>query len=164
LFCFLVFLGVVWEGFGIVLRERGLFFLTRPPAPPPQPRRQSDYGRPEQNEEEFRVLASYSPLHNVALPEQGKGQYPAIVLATGDHDDRVVPLHSIKLLAALQCVAAQASPSPQRNPIIGRIEVRAGHGAGKPTGKIIAETSDLFAFAAGAVGATWHDDEDDGAA
>lgn len=110
------------------------------------------------------MLASYSPLHNVALPEGGKGQYPAIVLATGDHDDRVVPLHSLKLLAALQAAAAQAasSPSPQRNPIVGRIEVRAGHGAGKPTAKIIAEVSDLFAFAAGAVGATWHDDDGEG--
>lgn len=139
--------------------------LSRPPSPPLKKqtktkRRQSDYGRPEQSEEEFRVLASYSPLHNVALPEGGKGQYPAIILATGDHDDRVVPLHSLKLLAALQQAAAApgGGASPQRNPILGRIEVRAGHGAGKPTAKIIEETSDLFAFAAAAVSASWKDD------
>jgi prolyl oligopeptidase len=119
---------------------------------------QSDYGRPEEDEEEFRVLASYSPLHNVALPEGGRGQYPAMILATGDHDDRVVPLHSLKLLATLQREAvggASFSSTVQLNPLVGRIETRAGHGAGKPTKKIIEETSDLFAFAAAAVGAAW---------
>jgi prolyl oligopeptidase len=119
---------------------------------------QTDYGRPEENEAEFNVLASYSPLHNVALPQAGKGQYPAMILATGDHDDRVVPFHSLKLLATLQQVAAAVGEaSPQKNPLVGRIETRAGHGAGKPTAKVIEETSDLFAFAAAAVGATWRD-------
>jgi len=143
----------------------------------------SDYGDAEGNADEFAALAAYSPLHNVALPEKGKAQYPAVVLATGDHDDRVVPLHSLKLLAALQHAAAGGggegggeggegadgaaggggkltgrTTTAQRNPIVGRIEVRAGHGAGKPTAKVIEETSDLLAFAAAAVGATWHEE------
>jgi prolyl oligopeptidase len=59
------------------------------------------HGRPEGNEAEFKVLASYSPLHNVALPQAGQGQYPAMVLATGDHDDRVVPFHSWRASAAM---------------------------------------------------------------
>ena len=73
----------------------------------------------------------------------------------GDHDDRVVPLHSLKLLATLQHVLAGAPDSHQRNPLLARVEVRAGHGAGKPTDKVIAEATDMFAFAAHAVGASW---------
>ena len=73
----------------------------------------------------------------------------------GDHDDRVVPLHSLKLLATLQHALAGAPDSHQRNPLLARVEVRAGHGAGKPTDKIIAEATDMFAFAAHAVGASW---------
>ncbi len=73
----------------------------------------------------------------------------------GDHDDRVVPLHSLKLLATLQSVLAGAPDSHQRNPLLARVEVRAGHGAGKPTDKVIAEATDMFAFAAHAVGASW---------
>lgn len=70
---------------------------------------------------------------------------------------RVVPLHSLKLIAELQYQLAAAAPdsSKQRNPLLIRVEVRAGHGAGKPTAKIIAETSDLIGFAAQCVGAQW---------
>lgn len=70
---------------------------------------------------------------------------------------RVVPLHSLKLIAELQHQLAAAAPdaSQQRNPLLIRVEVRAGHGAGKPTAKIIAETSDLLGFAAQCVGASW---------
>eukprot|EP00798_Chlamydomonas_sp_ICE-L_P013563 gene13563-19434_t len=58
----------------------------------------TDYGSAD-NLKDFEYILPYSPLHNVRVPEEGKGQYPAIMLATGDHDDRVVPLHSFKLLA-----------------------------------------------------------------
>jgi len=72
-----------------------------------------------------------------------------------DHDDRVVPLHSHKLTATLQHVLAGHEESPQRNPLITRIDVRAGHGAGKPTKKVIEEAADSFGFAAKVVGAKW---------
>lgn len=116
------------------------------------------------------MLRSYSPVHNVCRPVDG-GQYPAVMITTGDHDDRVVPLHSHKLTATLQHVmcgsggeseekedgkdGAASLPPPQKNPIITRIDVRAGHGAGKPTDKVIAEVSDMFGFAAEVVGAEW---------
>ena len=95
----------------------------------------SDYGSPE-NAEEFKALHAYSPLHNI----RHNRAYPATLITTGDHDDRVVPAHSYKYAAALQ--AAQAGPAP----ILIRIETRAGHGAGKPTEKLIAEAADRLAF------------------
>jgi hypothetical protein len=128
----------------------------------------SDYGSPD-NKDDFAVLRSYSPVHNVRRPADG-GQYPAVMITTGDHDDRVVPLHSHKLTATLQHVMcggggggnseeekeeAKDGASLQKNPIITRIDVRAGHGAGKPTEKVIAEVSDMFGFAAEVVGAEW---------
>jgi prolyl oligopeptidase len=69
----------------------------------------------------------------------------------------VVPLHSLKLMAQLQYELASKDPdsSKQQNPLLIRVEVRAGHGAGKPTAKVIAETSDLIGFAAQCVGAKW---------
>jgi prolyl oligopeptidase len=95
----------------------------------------SDYGSSE-TKEGFDVLWRYSPLHNLR-----KGTaYPATLVTTADHDDRVVPAHSFKFIAALQ--AAQAGPAP----VLARIETRAGHGAGKPTQKIIDEYADVFAF------------------
>jgi prolyl oligopeptidase len=117
----------------------------------------TDYGNPEKKED-FPVLFSYSPIHNVRRPADG-GQYPAFMVTTGDHDDRVVPLHSHKLTATLQHVMG-GEGSPQRNPIITRVDVRAGHGAGKPTDKVIAEVADMFGFAAGVVGAAWCDPEE----
>jgi prolyl oligopeptidase len=94
-----------------------------------------DYGKPE-NADEFKALYSYSPYHNIK-----KGvKYPATMVITADTDDRVVPGHSFKFLARLQ--ECQAGPAP----ILGRIETRAGHGAGKPTAKIIEEVADEWAF------------------
>jgi prolyl oligopeptidase len=96
---------------------------------------ESDYGSP-QNEEEFKALYAYSPLHNL---KQGT-DYPATLITTADHDDRVVPAHSFKFAAALQ--AAHNGPDP----VLIRIETKAGHGAGKPTAKLIEEVSDKWAF------------------
>ena len=121
----------------------------------------TDYGDVD-NEEHFNWIIQYSPLHNVAVPSGGTKQYPAVLLTTGDHDDRVVPLHTHKLLAQLQHVFTSengdgetSASSLQRNPLLARVEVRAGHGAGKPTKKIIEEASDMFGFAAGVMGAEW---------
>ena len=96
---------------------------------------QSDYGSPD-DVEQFKALYAYSPLHHI----RAGAKYPATLITTGDHDDRVVPAHSFKFAATLQ--AAQAGPKP----VLIRIETRAGHGAGKPTAKIIEETADKFAF------------------
>jgi len=95
----------------------------------------SDYGSPD-NPKQFEVLKAYSPLHNI----KAGTRYPATLITTADHDDRVVPGHSFKYAAALQ--AAQAGPAP----ILIRIETKAGHGAGKPTTKQIEEAADKFAF------------------
>ena len=97
----------------------------------------SDYGSPD-DPEEFRALYAYSPLHNL----QSGTEYPATLITTADHDDRVVPAHSFKFAAALQ--AAHAG----KNPVLIRIETKAGHGAGKPTAKMIEEVSDRWAFVA----------------
>lgn len=95
-----------------------------------------DYGTAEDNKEMFDYLYRYSPVHNVK-----KGTcYPATMVTTGDHDDRVVPAHSFKFAAALQ--AAQSCD----NPVLIRIETKAGHGAGKPTSMIIDEQADKWAF------------------
>jgi prolyl oligopeptidase len=95
----------------------------------------SEYGSPE-NEEEFKVLYNYSPLHNL----KPGINYPATMITTADHDDRVVPAHSFKFAAALQ-EAHQGD-----NPVLIRIETKAGHGAGKPTAKIIEEAADKWTF------------------
>jgi len=95
----------------------------------------SDYGSPD-DPEMFKVLHAYSPLHNL---EPGTA-YPATMITTADHDDRVVPCHSFKFAAALQ--AAHAGD----NPVLIRVETRAGHGAGKPTTKRIEEVADKWAF------------------
>lgn len=96
---------------------------------------ESDYGSP-QNEAEFQALYAYSPLHNLTPGTA----YPATLITTADHDDRVVPAHSFKFAAALQ--AAHAGDAP----VLIRIETKAGHGAGKPTTKLIEEASDRWAF------------------
>lgn len=95
----------------------------------------SDYGSPE-NPEEFQALYAYSPLHNL---KPGTA-YPATLITTGDHDDRVVPAHSFKFASALQ------ENHIGENPVLIRIETKAGHGAGKPTDKVIEEIADQFAF------------------
>lgn len=95
----------------------------------------SDYGSPD-DPEFFKTIYKYSPLHNL----KPGTCYPATLATTADHDDRVVPLHSFKFISALQ--AAQGCA----NPVLIRIETRAGHGAGKPTQKIIEEVGDELAF------------------
>ncbi|MEM6254796.1 MAG: prolyl oligopeptidase family serine peptidase [Cyanobacteria bacterium P01_D01_bin.156] len=95
---------------------------------------ESDYGSPK-NLEEFKALYAYSPLHNLA-----EASYPATLITTADHDDRVVPAHSFKFAAALQSV------HQGNNPVMIRIDVKAGHGAGKPTAKVIEEVADKWAF------------------
>ncbi len=98
-----------------------------------------DYGSSD-NEEEFNYILGYSPLHNI----KENVCYPATLITTGDHDDRVVPAHSFKFAATLQA-AQQAAPACS-NPTLIRIETMAGHGAGKPTSKVIEETADIWAF------------------
>ncbi|MGI9076473.1 MAG: prolyl oligopeptidase family serine peptidase [Gemmatimonadaceae bacterium] len=95
----------------------------------------SDYGSSEDSAQ-FGVLRKYSPLHNL----KPGTRYPATLVTTADHDDRVVPGHSFKFAAALQ--AAQGGPAP----VLIRIETKAGHGAGKPTSKIIEAAADELAF------------------
>ncbi|KAF8702461.1 hypothetical protein HU200_032839 [Digitaria exilis] len=86
------------------------------------------------------------------------GQYPPTMLLTADHDDRVVPSHTLKFLATMQHVLrAGAEGSPQTNPIIARIERKSGHGCGRPTQKIIDEAADRYAFAAKVMGVSWID-------
>jgi prolyl oligopeptidase len=97
-----------------------------------------EYGSPSEDEAEFRAIYKYSPLHNI---RQGVS-YPATLIMTGDHDDRVFPAHSFKYTAALQ--AAQTGPDP----ILIRVETRAGHGAGMPLSKRIEAAVDQFAFMA----------------
>jgi prolyl oligopeptidase len=94
-----------------------------------------EYGSAE-NADDFAVLYRYSPLHNL----QAGMAYPATLITTGDHDDRVVPAHSFKFAAALQ--AAHRGTRP----VLIRIETKAGHGAGKPTTKLIDEAADRLAF------------------
>ncbi|KAG0556505.1 hypothetical protein KC19_11G058800 [Ceratodon purpureus] len=119
----------------------------------------SDYGCSDK-EEDFHNLIKFSPIHNVRRPwEKLVGvQYPPTMLLTADHDDRVVPLHSLKLLATLQyTLCTSLADNLQTNPIIARIDTKAGHGAGRPTKKIIDEVSDAYSFFAKVTGATWTD-------
>jgi len=95
-----------------------------------------DYGTSEQSKEMFTYIKNYSPLHNV----KAGIEYPATMITTGDHDDRVVPSHSFKFAAQLQAKQAGA------NPTLIRIETNAGHGAGTPTSKIIDLYADMYGF------------------
>ena len=103
----------------------------------------SDYGSAD-DPTQFQWLYAYSPLHNI----KPGAAYPATLITTGDHDDRVVPGHSFKFAAALQ--AAQGGPEP----ILIRVDVNAGHGAGKPTAKSIEEWVDQWAFLVDQLGVT----------
>jgi prolyl oligopeptidase len=95
-----------------------------------------DYGTAEDSKEMFEYLKGYSPVHNI---KEGV-EYPATLVTTGDHDDRVVPAHSFKFAAELQ------SKQAGNNPALIRIETKAGHGAGKPTAMVIEEYADIFGF------------------
>ncbi len=97
----------------------------------------SDYGTSEDRKEMFEYLYAYSPLHNI---KNDGTPYPAIMITTADHDDRVVPAHSFKYAATLQ--ASNTGDAPK----LIRIESKAGHGGGKPMSKIIDETADIYAF------------------
>lgn len=103
----------------------------------------SDYGLSEK-EDEFKCLYKYSPLHNVK-----PASYPATLITTGDHDDRVVPAHSFKFAATLQ------EHQQGTNPVLIRIDKNAGHGSGKPTEKQIEEAADIWAFVFGNLGMTY---------
>lgn len=95
-----------------------------------------DYGTAEDSEEMFKYLLGYSPVHNV----KAGVAYPATIILTGDHDDRVVPAHSFKFAAELQDKQASA------NPVLIRIETNAGHGAGTPVSKTIEQYADMYGF------------------
>ena len=95
-----------------------------------------DYGTSEQSKEMFDYLKGYSPVHNV----KAGVSYPATLVTTGDHDDRVVPAHSFKFAAELQEKGAK------QNPYLIRIETNAGHGAGTPTSKVIDMYADIYGF------------------
>ena len=96
---------------------------------------ESDYGSVD-NADEFKAMYAYSPLHNVKTGVD----YPATLILTGDHDDRVFPAHSFKFAAAMQAA------DPHGKPLLIRIETRAGHGQGKPTTMQIEEVTDVYAF------------------
>ncbi|MEX0982099.1 MAG: prolyl oligopeptidase family serine peptidase [Bacteroidales bacterium] len=95
----------------------------------------TDYGSSD-DPEQFEYIFQYSPLHNISEEKD----YPAVMVTTADHDDRVVPAHSFKYIATLQ------EKHKGDNPVIIRIETDAGHGAGKPTDKVIEEIADQYAF------------------
>jgi len=95
----------------------------------------TDYGTVDDNKEMFEYLKSYSPYHNVQ-----KKNYPAIMATTADHDDRVVPAHTFKYISKIQEL------NTGKLPTLVRIDVKAGHGSGKPTSKVIEEYTDIFAF------------------
>nr|XP_032833356.1 prolyl endopeptidase [Petromyzon marinus] len=122
----------------------------------------TEYGSAD-DREQFQWLIKYSPLHNV----RAGVRYPAMLLLTADHDDRVSPLHSLKLLATLQAAAAATAADAAdaagggagraAQPILLRCDTKAGHGSGKPTAKVIAEAADAFSFAARALGLSWRE-------
>jgi prolyl oligopeptidase len=103
----------------------------------------TEYGSADSTRQ-FPFIYRYSPLHNI----RRGGSYPAVMVTTADHDDRVVPGHSFKYTAALQ--AAQAGSAP----ILIRVDVRAGHGAGKPVSKVIEEQADRLGFLVRELGIT----------
>ena len=113
-----------------------------------------DYGSSDEADG-FQYLLRISPVHNV----QSERPYPAVLLTTGDHDDRVVPLHSYKYISALQ--HAWSGRTEQTQPLLIRIETKAGHGAGMPLAKRMAEQADVYAFISKACGVKlqWTDEQ-----
>jgi prolyl oligopeptidase len=98
-----------------------------------------DYGSPSENEEEFRAILAYSPLHSV----KASTRYPPMMITTGDHDDRVFPAHSFKFAAAMQAAAEKMEDAA---PALIRVETRAGHGGGMPLSKQLEVTADMYGF------------------
>jgi prolyl oligopeptidase len=101
-----------------------------------------EYGDAEESPEMFKTLLAYSPLQNV----KPGVSYPPILVTTADSDDRVDPSHAKKFVATLQAAQSSLPPGPSHNPILLRVETKAGHGGGKPTSKVIDEASDIYAF------------------
>jgi prolyl oligopeptidase len=95
-----------------------------------------DFGTAEDSKEMFEYIFKYSPVQNV----KAVVKYPATLITTGDHDDRVVPAHSFKFAAQLQ------TKQTGNNPVLIRIETKAGHGAGTPVSKSIEQYADIFSF------------------
>ncbi|KRX10335.1 hypothetical protein PPERSA_02752 [Pseudocohnilembus persalinus] len=100
----------------------------------------ADYGNPD-NEEDYKYIVKYSPYHNI---NKNNKPYPALLFTTGDHDDRVVPLHSYKYISALQ--HELGNKEYQKQPILIRVDEMAGHGEGKPTQKLLDEYVDMYTF------------------
>jgi len=106
----------------------------------------TEYGDPEESEELFQYIYAYSPLHNI----RENGNYPAVMITTADHDDRVVPAHSFKYAATLQAMNEE-----NKNPLLIRIQTDAGHGAGMSTSKRIQKSVEIWAFMFHNLGATY---------
>uniref|UniRef100_A0A8C7W7I8 Prolyl endopeptidase n=1 Tax=Oncorhynchus mykiss TaxID=8022 RepID=A0A8C7W7I8_ONCMY len=114
----------------------------------------TDYGCAD-HPEQFKWFIKYSPLHNLPPPPHIGAAYPAMLLLTGAHDDRVVPLHTLKYCATLQHGVGN-SPG-QAQPLMVRVDTRSGHGAGKPTTKTILEDTHVFSFIAQTLGLSWRE-------
>jgi prolyl oligopeptidase len=104
-----------------------------------------EYGNAQENPDHFRFLSAYSPLHTI----QPKQQHPKVLVMTADHDDRVVPAHAYKFTAALQAASGST------NPVLLRVETKAGHGAGKPMDKYLQETAEFYTFLFKALEVSW---------
>jgi prolyl oligopeptidase len=105
----------------------------------------SDYGDPRADAQQFRTAYAYSPLHNL----RADVEYPPIMVMTSDHDDRVVPAHSMKFAAALQAV------SPPDAVALLRVDAASGHKQGRSHDALIAERTDVLAFLSGHTGLKW---------
>lgn len=111
---------------------------------------------------DFDFIYKYSPLHNIQKAIEGgqkaKQQWPATLLMSADHDDRVVPCHTLKYIAELHHQIKNGETcNYQKKPIIARIDVKAGHGSGKPTAKLIADVVDFHCFLQRVLGMEWRD-------
>jgi prolyl oligopeptidase len=102
----------------------------------------ADYGSPSESQAEFHAIYKYSPLHNI---KPGIA-YPPTLITTADHDDRVFPAHSFKFAAAMQAAVSQRNDEADPNPVLIRIETRAGHGGGMPLSKRVDLTTDEYTF------------------
>jgi len=110
-----------------------------------------DYGSPDK-ESDAKNLLRFSPLHNVAVPAEKGVQYPAVLVMTGEEDDRVVPCHSYKYVAELQATVGMDQRHLQTKPLLLRVEPKTGHGFMKPISKLIQEDTDKLTFISYAVG------------
>jgi len=114
-----------------------------------------EFGDPDKPDH-FDFIYKYSPLHNIRFGEGN--QWPATLLVTADHDDRVVPSHTLKYIAELyHTVRTTSAKQWQKKPLLACVEVKAGHGAGKPTEKVIAQLVDIYCFLHRIIGMQWKD-------